>query len=87
LTLHTILAALQSIPPFRRSRTASRRAGFRPQLDSLDGRIVPSFTPAVNYAVGDGPLDVATGDFNNNGSAVGRDRRPRAVHAPLTPLA
>jgi hypothetical protein len=67
LTLHTILAALRSIPPLRRSRTANRRAGFRPQLDSLDGRIVPSFTPAVNYSVGDGPLDVATGDFNNDG--------------------
>jgi hypothetical protein len=87
LSLNTILAALQSIPPFRRSRTAKRRARFRPQLDSLDGRIVPSFTPAVNYAVGDGPLDVATGDFNKDGRAVGRDRRPRAVHAPLASLA
>ncbi|HVK13537.1 MAG TPA: FG-GAP-like repeat-containing protein [Gemmataceae bacterium] len=38
----------------------------RLQVESLDDRIVPSFSPAVNYA-GTAPAAVATADFNNDG--------------------
>ena len=31
------------------------------QLERLDDRIVPSFSPAVSYYVGSGPYDVVTG--------------------------
>lgn len=66
MSINSILAALQNIPPLRRTRVAGKLYGFRPQLVSLDGRITPSFSPAVNYSVGSGPIDVATGDFNND---------------------
>src|SRR5436190_21963513 len=66
MTINSILAALRAIPPFRRARAVKRRAGFHPLLVPLDSRDVPSFTPAVNYSVGDGPNDVGTGDFNKD---------------------
>lgn len=37
------------------------------QLERLDDRIVPSFSPAVNYATGIGPEEVVAADFNNDG--------------------
>ena len=39
----------------------------RLQVESLDDRIVPSFSPAVNYAVGLNPQAVVTADFNDDG--------------------
>lgn len=39
----------------------------RLHVETLDDRIVPSFTPAVNYAVGWAPYDVVTADFNGDG--------------------
>jgi hypothetical protein len=67
MPLRSILAALRSIPPLPRPRAAGRRAGFRPRLEPLDDRRLPSFSPAVTHAVGDNPLAVATGDFNGDG--------------------
>src|SRR5262245_13389203 len=43
------------------------RAVCRPQVEVLEGRDVPSFTPAVNYPAGLNPQAVATGDFNGDG--------------------
>jgi hypothetical protein len=37
------------------------------QLERLDDRIVPSFSPAVNYAAGIYPQEVVAADFNNDG--------------------
>src|SRR5262245_16505968 len=39
----------------------------RLHVESLDGRILPSFSPATSYAVGANPQAVATADFNNDG--------------------
>src|SRR4051794_21564478 len=65
MTPRTILDALRSIPPFRGA--AGRRASFRPRLESLDDRRLPSFSPVTHYAVGDGPQAVAAADFNHDG--------------------
>jgi hypothetical protein len=39
----------------------------RPQVELLAERLVPSFTPAGNVAVGVGPISVAVADFNGDG--------------------
>jgi len=63
MSLLSVLNALRSIPP---RRSAVRLTGFRPRLESLDERTLPSFSPAASYSVGDGPQAVATGDFNHD---------------------
>ncbi|HVK10134.1 MAG TPA: hypothetical protein VM597_15305, partial [Gemmataceae bacterium] len=37
------------------------------QLERLDDRIVPTFSPAVNYVAGIYPQEVVTADFNGDG--------------------
>jgi hypothetical protein len=47
-----------------------RQACFRPWLEMLEDRALPSavsFSPAVNYATGSNPVNVAVGDFNGDG--------------------
>lgn len=56
----------------RNSRSRSREvaARIRPQgsrLESLEGRQLLAFTPAVNYATTAAPADVVTADFNGDG--------------------
>jgi hypothetical protein len=47
---------------------AHKHTSFRPQLESLDGRIVPSqFGNPTSATVGTGAQDVAVGDFNGDG--------------------
>src|SRR5262245_17442986 len=48
------------------SRTAPRRR-FRPAVEHLDARIVPSFTAVGPIPVGSPPQAVATADFNGDG--------------------
>src|SRR5205823_975286 len=67
MTLRSILAALRSIPPLPRARAAGRRAWFRPRLEPLDERTLPSFATPVEYAAGDHPQAVVTADFNGDG--------------------
>jgi hypothetical protein len=43
------------------------RRRFRPLLEVLEDRSVPSFLPAVSYPVGANPAALAVGDFNNSG--------------------
>jgi hypothetical protein len=62
MSLRSVLDALRTIPLL--PRPTARRAGFRPRLEPLDDRWVPSFSPAVNYGVGDNPVAVATGYLN-----------------------
>jgi hypothetical protein len=73
VSFRSILAALQFISPLPRVRAAGRRTGFRPRLEPLDDRCLPSFSPALSYPVGSDPVAgvvrnyVVAGDFNNDG--------------------
>jgi hypothetical protein len=40
---------------------------YRPLVEVLEGRTVPSFMTAASYAVGSNPRSVAVGDFNGDG--------------------
>jgi hypothetical protein len=41
--------------------------GFRPRIESLEDRTVPSFFTAPTFPVGTTPVAVAVGDFNGDG--------------------
>ncbi len=51
----------------RNRRRRPRRPTSRLALELLEDRTVPSFLPPVDYAVGQGPRAVATGDFTKDG--------------------
>lgn len=54
----------------RKSRRAARRRPTkcsRPQLEALEDRLTPSFSPVVSYPIDTSPQAVVTGDFNNDG--------------------
>jgi hypothetical protein len=59
------MAFLKVGSPKRRRRPL--RAASRLLLELLEDRSVPSVLPPVDYAVGQGPRAVATGDFTNDG--------------------
>src|SRR5262245_13069894 len=42
------------------------RFKFRPQLEQLDERCLPSLTPIGTYAVGTSPHAIVSADFNND---------------------
>ena len=44
-----------------------RARSFRPRLESLDERSLPSLTLGGTYPVADSPFAAATGDFNGDG--------------------
>src|SRR5262249_52517910 len=53
-------------------REQRRRGSFRsvmpwPNLEVLEGRCLPSFTPITSYSVGATPDVVAAADFDNDG--------------------
>ena len=50
-----------------RRRGSLRARSRRPNLEVLDDRSLPSFSPAASFPVGSGPQAVATADFNNDG--------------------
>lgn len=58
------------ITPVRAEREHRRRAPravtYRPRLEVLGDRCLPSFLVPVSYAAGSSPGSVATGDFNND---------------------
>src|SRR5262249_37935320 len=58
---------LGSQNPGRPSAWVGARRRCRPQVEALEQRLVPSFTPAPPVAVGTGPISVAVGDFNGDG--------------------
>jgi hypothetical protein len=68
MSLRSILDALRSIPTRCRhkARTAGRTAAFRPRLEPLDERALPSFTPVGSYVVGQYGGVVLSADFNND---------------------
>jgi FG-GAP-like repeat/FG-GAP repeat len=45
----------------------SRRGPFRPRLEGLEDRCLPSFGPALSFPTGIEPRAVALGDFNGDG--------------------
>jgi hypothetical protein len=47
-------------------RTVRRPKVCRPQLETLEGRCLPSFSPVVSYPTGWAPEAVVTADFNND---------------------
>jgi hypothetical protein len=47
--------------------TTVSRVRFRPRVESLDDRCLPSFSPVTSFPVGTTPDVVATADFNNDG--------------------
>src|SRR5437764_5557930 len=49
-----------------RRRGSLRAATHRPNLEVLEDRCLLSFSPAVSYAVGQGPQALVTADFNND---------------------
>src|SRR5262245_26302976 len=70
MTLRSIVAALRSVPPLPRVRAPGRRAGFRPRLEPLEDRTVPSTFTVLNLADGgDGSLRQAVFDANVNPGA------------------
>src|SRR5262249_61194897 len=64
---------LRSAPVPRRGqrqharRGSKRAATHRPNVEILEDRSVPAFVAPVGYPVGDGPINVEVGDFNNDG--------------------
>src|SRR5579871_4164881 len=55
--------------PKRRPGRAAREAdgSWRPRVESLDPRILPSFVAPANYATGGHPLVLALADLNGDG--------------------
>jgi hypothetical protein len=51
----------------RSAGSGIRGATYRPHVESLEDRRLLAFLAPVDYAVGLEPLEVATGDFNNDG--------------------
>jgi hypothetical protein len=61
--LRSALEASRDKPTHRRKRP-THAAAFRPRLERLDGRVLPSFTPLASYDVGSAAVIAA--DFNND---------------------
>ena len=49
MTLRSILAALRSVSSFLPAGAAGRRAGFRPQLELLEDRSLPSANVVLHW--------------------------------------
>jgi hypothetical protein len=49
------------------NRSPRRRAGFRPRLEGLEDRCLPSFTTPTYYPTGPSPQAVVTADLNGDG--------------------
>jgi hypothetical protein len=54
-------------PQPRRFPAPTPASHFRPRLESLAERLVPSFTPVTPSTVGSAPQSVATADLNGDG--------------------
>ena len=50
-----------------RRRGAPRAATYRPYVEALEDRALPSFSAPVDYPVGDNSHALVTADFNNDG--------------------
>jgi hypothetical protein len=62
MSLRTLFGSSKTRP----TRAARCSSVFRPRLEPLDHRIVPSFSPAVNYPVAT-ESPIVTADFNGDG--------------------
>ena len=73
MSLHSWLQNLRSaLTPSRGQRRqrrprSPRAATHRPNLEVLEDRLTPSFSPAASLPVGGSPQAVVTGDFNGDG--------------------
>ena len=86
MSFHSWLQNLRSaLAPGRgqrqhRRRGSPRAATHRLNLEVLEDRCLPSFSPAVSYPVGPNPQAVVTADFNNDGRARPGGRQLRRQH-------
>jgi hypothetical protein len=62
-------SCFKALPSTLANRGPARRnpPAWRPRVEPLEDRRVPSFGPAVSYDVGSGPRGVDVGDFNGDG--------------------
>jgi hypothetical protein len=73
MSLHSWLQKVRSLltssrgQRHRRRRDSLRAATYRPYLEALEDRCLPSFSPVMSYAVGTNPNALVTADFNNDG--------------------
>jgi hypothetical protein len=73
MLLHSWLRRLRStLAPRQGQRQHARRGSkrvrtYRPNLEALEDRHTPSFSPATSFPVGPNPQVVVTADFNNDG--------------------
>jgi len=51
----------------QRRRGSLRAATLRLNIEALEDRLTPSFSPATSFPVGTGPQAVVSADFNNDG--------------------
>ena len=73
MSFHSWLPNFHStLAPGRSQRHRGRRASHRAvihrlNLEVLEDRVTPSFSPAASFPVGPNPQAVVTADFNNDG--------------------
>jgi FG-GAP-like repeat/Calx-beta domain len=73
MSFHSWLQSLRSALTSGRGQRHHRRRGaprattLRPNVEVLEDRLTPSFSPATSFSVGPNPQAVVTGDFNNDG--------------------
>src|SRR6266852_8819161 len=52
---------------FMPSTSRFRKTHYRPRVERLEERTLPSFSSPVNFAVGSRPNAIVAGDFNRDG--------------------
>jgi hypothetical protein len=62
----SFLSSRRRAGPARPAAAHRRARPFRPTVEALEDRFVPSFSPAAVYAVGTSPQAVLTADFNSD---------------------
>lgn len=73
MSFYSWLQNLRSVLTPRRGRRPSRQQGspkaamHRLNVQVLEGRLVPSFSPAASFPVGPNPQAIVSADFNNDG--------------------
>src|SRR5689334_4355187 len=60
----------RKVTTYRRpAKAAKRLRGFRPELENLEDRLVPTFLAPVSMAAGGNPSGIAVADYNGDGKS------------------